>query len=287
MGGGRAVSALIKVADGAYPHDDYSFLEPGVKAWWGYLGGHTAHAWTEAEVAHLEATGRPWWGVWTAVQGRALTLADAQADAAGALAALTRLRRQKVMPVAYDVEYSTWADGPAKTEAAARQWCYIMRASGYPHALWYGPSDSTATWRATWTGTAPTVLPIGVVGVQYDHALAGDRYDISVFDPALLEVDDMTAEEHDALMALAKTFTRVNDGGDFPIAQGLTSVGQELASIFPDVHPLGGKIDQLQGMIVTLAGKVATLQQTVDNLTVPTVSGNFTLQGQGSITPGG
>lgn len=181
---------LVLVADGSTPQDDYSFLPPGVRAWGFYVGGHTAHSWTAAEVAHLEAAGYPGWGIWTAVQGRAINTADAQADAAGMLAGLERLNRPKILPVIYDVEYSTWAAGPTMTQVAAARWVAIMKASGYPNALWYGPWASTAPWRARWNGARPLTLPPGVVGIQYDHALANDAYDISVFDPSLLLGDD-------------------------------------------------------------------------------------------------
>jgi len=177
---------LISVADGAYPPADYGFLPATIKAWAGYVGGHTPHNWTAAEVAHLEATGRRWWGIWTAVQGRALTTADAQADAAGMLAGLNRLEYSHFDPVFYDVEYSAWERNPSQTEAAADHWCAIMRQSGYSFAYWYGPRDSTAQWRADWTGVPPASLPAGVVGIQYDHALSNDRYDISRFDASLL-----------------------------------------------------------------------------------------------------
>lgn len=194
------MATLTPVADGAYPQADYSFLPPGCRIWAGYVGGHTAHPWTNTEINAARAAGLTWWAIWTAVQGRAITRGDASADAAGMLAGLARIGYPRTDPVIYDVEYSTWSADPQTTEDAAQFWCATMRASGYVNALWYGPRDSVASWRADWTGTPPTSLPPGVVGVQYDHALAGDRYDISLFDLSLLEVPDMPLTSADVDM---------------------------------------------------------------------------------------
>lgn len=197
---------LISVADGAYPQASYDFLPPTVAVWAGYVGGHTPHAWTAAEIADLEKTGRQWWAIWTATVGRALTPGDALADASGMAARLAQLGYDKTRPVFYDVEYSTWQANPAATEASAASWCSHMREAGYLHAYWYGPFHSAAQWRADWTGVPPTSLPAGVVGIQYDHALSNDRYDISRFDASLLPTTGgtdmpLTADDLDAFWA--------------------------------------------------------------------------------------
>jgi hypothetical protein len=229
---------LLQVADGAYPHPPYDFLPPDVRVWAGYAGGHTAHAWTAADVAGVREAGLAWWAIWTAVQGRAITRADAQADAHAMIAALHVLAYPGSDPVFYDVEYSTWVANPAQTEDAATFWCAILAESGWGHAYWYGPKHSTATWRADWTGTAPEVLPPGVVGVQYDHALHNDFYDISVFDPALLG-DPVSASASDIADAIWGKPTS-------PVEQGGLSIpaGTRLADLDRHVTDVSGKLDR-------------------------------------------
>ena len=179
-------SSLVSVADGAYPQADYSFLPPAVTWWLGYVGGETPHAWTYDERMRLEDTGRSWGGIWTAPQNGPYTRGQAQADAAGMIAGLTRLRYPQGRPVLLDIERSVWVANPAQTDDAADYWCTLMRASGWAPSAWYGPVGSGCGWLADWTGVPPVSLPTGLVGIQYDHGLAGDRYDISRFDPAFL-----------------------------------------------------------------------------------------------------
>ena len=176
---------LLLVADGAYPHPDYDFLPAHIGVWAGYLGGHTPHAWSAAEIANLEGTGRHWWGIWTAPDRQAINARQGAADAADTIAALTALRRPKTDPVFYDVEYGTWHADPTGAEAAATRWKRDVVAAGWRHAYWYGPLASHCDWVANWTGIRPSVIPAGRIGVQYDHALSNDRYDISVFNSAL------------------------------------------------------------------------------------------------------
>jgi hypothetical protein len=186
------VAELVSVADGLYAQDDYSFLPPTVKAWGGYVGKPEVNAWTVQQVAHLEATGRLWIPIWTPGDGTTYTRAEATADAAAMLAGLSRLGLHDQRWVFLDIERSRWINTPAQTEDAAAYWCSIMRASGWPRAGWYGPLNSGAPWQAHWTGVPPVTLPPGVIGLQYDHALANDRYDISRFDPTILEVGAMS-----------------------------------------------------------------------------------------------
>lgn len=179
------MAELQLVADGADPQPDYGFLPRNIGVWAGYLGGHTPHAWTWDEVAALERTGRVWWGIWTAPDRQVIDAGQGATDAADTIGALRALRRPTTDPVFYDVEYATWHADPAGAQAAADRWKADVAAAGWRHAYWYGPLASRADWVADWTGARPGVLPAGRVGVQYDHALSGDRYDISVFHPAV------------------------------------------------------------------------------------------------------
>jgi len=243
------VSDLVEVADGAYPQTDYSFLPATVTAWWGYLGGHTPHIWTTAEIAHLEATGRPFWSVWTAPEGVAYTPAQATTDAHGMVAALQARNRAALLPVALDVEESTYDANPVMARDNARLWCAIMRSSGYPNAVWYSKCHSEATWQACWGAGKPVSLPPGVIGVQYDHALANDRYDISVFDVSLLEDGTMLTAD-DIAAAIWQYATK--NSVDVPVTS-------------PAVQRFANGMQKLWEIADTLAA-VQTAQQTTNDL---------------------
>lgn len=286
---------LLLVADGAYPHPDYSFLPAHIRVWAGYLGGHTPHAWTAAEVDHLEATGREWWGIWTAPDRQAINAGQGGADAADTIATLMALRYPKIRPVFYDVEYGTWHADPAGAEAAADRWKRDVAAAGWRHAYWYGPLASSCDWVADWKGFRPTVLPAGRIGVQYDHALSNDRYDISVFNPAVLTNPGgpiMTQPQVDAINAKLDALAKRLDDWDatHPDAVSLGTVLHRLTGLrdgdaghadLPDI------LTALQG----LSDDLALVAQAVHGITVPPVAGTFTISGAGAIssptTPGG
>jgi hypothetical protein len=250
------VANLVQVADGAYPHDDYSFLPAEVVAWWGYLGGATPHAWTSAEIAHLEQTDRPFWSIWTAPGGRIYTASQAVADAHGMVAALTARGRAKNLPVALDVEESTYEAYPAGANASAAYWCHLMRASGYPNAVWYGPCRSEATWRACWDQPAPTSLPPGVAGVQYDHALANDRYDISVFDPSYFGVDDMpTADEIAAANWTYPVQGTVHADPKQPVGTYVANVNGRLVDISAEIAATNAHLTDVVDRLDTLIAR--------------------------------
>jgi hypothetical protein len=183
--------SLIKVADGAYPHPPYDFLPADVLVWAGYVGGHTPHAWSPAEIADVRAAGLTWWGIWTAATGRALGVADGRADAAGMIARLADLGYPRRDPVLYDVESSSYRANPTGALAAVAAWKQGMHAAGYDTAVAYLPVEAGFDWLAHWTGVAPVALTLPVLGVQYDHALHSDAYDLSVFQASLLRGPDM------------------------------------------------------------------------------------------------
>jgi hypothetical protein len=242
------VAELIRVADGLTPQEDYSFLPADVTVWAGYLGKPSVGEWTAAQIQHAREQVGAWWAIWTLGSGGAVTAGDATAAAAAMLAKLAAVHYPKSDPVFLDVEYGRWADNPAVTEHSAALWCQTMRSSGYPRAHWYGPWDSDAGWRARWTGTMPTELPPGVVGIQYDHGLSGDRYDISVFDAALLEVDDLpTAPE------IAKAMWTYPETGTVHDSEPTQPIGQFVANVngrLVDIATLQAETNSLLGEVV-------------------------------------
>jgi hypothetical protein len=186
------VTKLVRVADGAFPQfgptgaPDYSFLPADVRIWAGYVGGHTPHSWSIAEIADARRLVGAWWGIWTAPSSTVLTAAIGQDEGARCLARLISINYPPTDPVLLDVERSSWVLSPAGADACFAAWAKAIAAGGYHNSDWYGPRDSHAGWRADWTGIRPLALPVGVKGLQYDHALSGDRYDISVFDLDLI-----------------------------------------------------------------------------------------------------
>lgn len=243
---------LVPVADGLYPQPDYSFLPPTIVAWAGYVGKPEINAWTAPQVAALEATGRLWLPIWTPGDGVDYTRADAQADAASMLAGLRALGIDDGRWVWLDIERSREINDVAQCEDAAGYWCDIMRASGWPRPGWYGPWGSSAQWQPNWTGIPPTSLPPGVLGQQYDHDLAGGRYDISRFDPAVLERGTMTPGQVTAAVWDVTVDTGVQ-GAEPGIA------GHRLANIDERVLAIEGAVAQLHADIAALSGQVSKI----------------------------
>lgn len=250
------MAELVLVADGAVPHENYDFLPEDVVVWCGYVGGHTVHAWTATEIEAVEAAGRPWWGIWTAAQGRALGPGDAAADAAAMITGLERLGRAKILPCFYDVEHSAWAADPHATTQAAQDWVRRLRAAGYVNAYWYGPADSVASWRAHWGIDQPAALPAGVIGVQFDHDLAGGRYDLSVFDPTLFingGTDAMSAEDVKA----------INDHTDTMLSRLEKAIWSDDSVGVPTLDRIGDVLhantDGVRATLASVAAKVNAL----------------------------
>jgi hypothetical protein len=252
---------LIDVADGAYPQNDYSFLPESVVVWAGYVGGHTPHAWSKAEVAALKATGRAWWGIWTAPE-RALTAADGDTEGIAAAAEYETLGYPKDDPVFLDVEYYAYHANPDGAIACFRAWAGHMWAAGYTRTHWYSDDSSPADWIAVPIQAKPTALPPGVVGVQYQRGLSNDRYDLSVFDSSLLvnpgsvmtqpQVDALNAKL-DTLLARTQPFdpTHPNVATLGTIVQRLTAIRDgdpghaDLADVVADLDQLHAQMSAL------------------------------------------
>lgn len=248
---------LALVADGLTPQDDYSFLPPGVIGWGFYVGKPSIGAWTRQQVAHLEATGMIGVPIWTPGDGNTYTLAEAQADAAAMLAGLRTLGITDGRLVILDIEHDRWVNTPTQTEHAAASWCAIMRASGWPLANWYGPCGSTAGWRACWGSPRPVVLPPGAIGVQYDHGLSGDRFDISVFDSSLFGGNDMpTAEEIAAAQWGFLERDTVHNGPLQPIGQYVANVNGRIVDVTAALSDVNAALSQTNSLLAQILAKL-------------------------------
>ncbi len=270
--------SLIRVADGAYPHPPYTFLPEDVKVWAGYLGGHTPHSWTLAEITGARRLVGAWWGIWTSPDRRAIDARDGVADAAGTVARLVELDYPRTDPVFYDVEYTAYFASPSGARAAISAWKRGLAAAGYRNTFAYVPLAAGFDWLAHWTGIRPTSLPAGVVGIQYDHALFNDAYDISVFDTALLglrEGADMALTSADAQTLFDAEVTNPDGGVRQPFAQRLTETETAAKAAASGV----ARLSAAQAAQQQALDEIKTL---LSQLTVP-VAGTFTIQGQGTV----
>jgi hypothetical protein len=256
------VTRLVRVADGAFPQfgptgaPDYSFLPADVHVWAGYVGGHTPHSWSVGEIGDARRLVGAWWGIWTAPSSTVLTAAIGQDEGARCLARLISINYPPTDPVLLDVERSSWVLSPAGADACFAAWAKAIAAGGYHNADWYGPRDSHAGWRADWTGIRPLALPVGVKGVQYDHALSGDRYDISVFDLDLVypQGGNVILDSTDLANIAKAVWAQPVDDGTGGAAQGVA--GHRLAYIDERVNKALTAIEALQ----TQVAKIVTAQ---------------------------
>lgn len=271
---------LRRVADGAYPQPDYGFLPADVTTWAGYLGGHTPHAWTPREMAAAREAGLSWWGIWTAPVGRVFTRDMAVAEAAGTVAALVACDYSRTDPVFLDVEYSTWAADPVSCEAAVDAWRTGVAGAGWHRTHWYGPWASSADWAAMWTGVRPASLPGGLVGWQYDHALAGDRYDVSVFDFDLIYPTGGSPMSADDVAA-------INAHTDVKVQQLLGRLLGNASAAGPTLADIGSAIHSDAANVLTaLTALQAHLDAVITTLAegAPGVHGTFTITGSGEVS---
>lgn len=179
------MASLLLAADAAYPFD-YRRLPRGVAAILGYVGhpDGTPHVWTASEVRAARASGRLWAPIWTPPAA----VLNEQLGRQAADEMLTTLARYPLLgrePVFLDIEQHVYAAAPAGALAAAKAWAQTMTGHGWPYAVPYLPHQAGTGWAANWTGRRPDTLPAGLTGWQYAGELDGDRYDLSVFRPAV------------------------------------------------------------------------------------------------------
>lgn len=177
---------FVHVADCAYPQD-WVILPDNVTVVLGYIGqdGATPHVWTMADIQTVEDAGLLWGAIWTPPQAGFDPNVGAAAGN-GMVAALERISYPVAAPVFLDIEQHTYATDPHTVLAGVAAWQHAIAARQTGQAIPYLPAAAQRGWIADWVGVAPVRLAAGVVGVQYAGRLAGDRYDLSVVDPAAL-----------------------------------------------------------------------------------------------------
>lgn len=249
------MTSLIRTADAAYPFD-YRLLPSDVGVIIGYAGGFTPHAWTLAEVMSAEAAGLVVWMNWTLPE-RPVDSSDGLTAANGQAGALTALGYPAEAPVFLDVEHSTWSMWPGGAKAAIATWKHTImaarpRCSG---AYAYVPWEAQFDWVANWTGVQPAALPAGCIGWQYDHALAGDSYDISIMDAALLDYrGGHPGKQHNAQEGADMFVTKIvadNHGNPLPAAQQTTCLwwpGGHDHAVTPTVYGVINRVADAGGI---------------------------------------
>lgn len=210
---------LVLVADAAYPFD-YGLLPPACRVVLGYVGGvnMTPHIWSVDEVAACRRAGRLWYPIYT-VPMRRLNAFDGTQAAANMLPALGRHGIGPSEPKFLDIEYSAYAADPAGALACADAWKFGLQSAGHGNGHAYLPLAAGRDWVAHWTHVRPSTLPAGVVGIQYDNALANDAYDLSVFDPRIFPHLGDTMSLDDATLGQIRTVVK-----------------EELAGLFGRIH---------------------------------------------------
>lgn len=201
------MTSLTLGADAAFPFD-YKVLPAGVTLILGYLGGSTPHAWTKAEIAAAESTGRTWLGIWTAPNpNKRLSNVQGRADGVAAAAQLAVLGRPKSLPVFCDIEESSYDADRAGAVSYRNGFRAELQAAGYPLAFAYWPIEAGSDWVAFWDYVRPTELPQGVVGRQYQGVATDTRFDLSVFDTSIIDpTATTTTGDNDMLDATDKAW---------------------------------------------------------------------------------
>jgi hypothetical protein len=246
--------SLVVAADAAYPFD-LDLLPAGCDVVLGYLGGATPHVWTPDEVKHVTDTGRTWCAIWTAPNPSVrLTVVDAARDVQDFRAALIAHGYSRNLPVFWDVEYSTWQATGANFPTVADAWRAGMHNGGYPRAYIYAPWAAGTEWGAQWVNYRPMSLPAGRVGWQYANALAGDSFDLSVFDSTIFGVD-MPAQVNDpGIQAVLTALGAVYGDPAHPFSLENLKSGEN--TIITQIKALSDAVTALTATVGQLAAKV-------------------------------
>lgn len=179
------MTSLISAADAAYPFD-YTQLPAGVSVVLGYVGmsGSTPHVWSTSEVDAVRAAGYTWCPIVVPPQ-RGLSTADGDTIADVMIRALPQYQYPLGGPVFVDIERGSYDADPAGAADAVTRWRARMDAAGYPAAYAYWPKITGYTWLPKWVARRPRRLPAGVIGQQWAGGVDGDRFDLSIFTPAV------------------------------------------------------------------------------------------------------
>lgn len=183
---------MIDAVDDAYPH-------PGIyptKYVLGYVSGHTAHIWSDDEIAQVAKEGRVFGAIATARNASGeppLTGQDGITDSRNMVIRLRSLGYRQDFPVFYDVEPGIFDLNPNGARAAIAQWKLGMTMAKWRSCWSYTVERQGGDWIATASGTRPLSIPLGKIGVQWG---GNGTFDFDVFVNSLFptaRVGDMKA----------------------------------------------------------------------------------------------
>lgn len=171
----------VLVADAAYDFP-LADLPKGTAAVLRYVGppDGTPHIVSVGQVEAIRRAGMVWAPIWTPA-ARVLSHQLGLQAGNGMVAALKAYPLLGPEPVFLDVEKHVYDADPAGCRAAVAAWQSVMHLAGWSQAYAYLPSEANSQWVADWVDVAPHHFAPGVIGVQYQGAVHGDEYDLSVF----------------------------------------------------------------------------------------------------------
>src|SRR6266496_1883860 len=253
------VMALRRMWDAAYPPTS----PPNWEAVAFYLGGNTPHVWTDSEIERQPAR----WRLPIFVRSHD---GDPLADAHASIVWLVRHEVPRGVTLALDYETRVDAAYLAAFDRAVTDAGWRVMVYGTRRTVLQNPKPSGGYWDAQWTNTPH--LNAGSAATQYGgDTTLGQPYDASlVADSTPLwdtKEDDMTSEEHDALMWLRSNAATHGDAA-------VIIRGDETTDPTKDTHPdnlqrtrqdLAAGLSAVTSRLDTLAGKVG---QVVDPATL-------------------
>lgn len=168
---------MLDAVDCAYPH-------PGqypTQIVCGYVSGHTAHIWTDSEIAEVGQEGKTFLGIATARNASGeppLTAQDGVTDARNMASRLTSIRYPLGFPNFYDIEPGIFDLDPTGARTAMASWKQTMALAGRPHSFDYTVLRQGGDWVADPTGIRPLTIPQGKIGEQWG---GNGTFDFDVF----------------------------------------------------------------------------------------------------------
>jgi hypothetical protein len=233
--------ALRRMFDAAFPPTS----PPKWEVVAGYIGGNTPHVWSDAEWARQTAR----WRLPIFVRSHD---GDPLADAHASIVWLVNHEVPRGTTLALDYETRVDATYLAAFDRAVMDAGWRVMVYGTRRTVLQNPKPSGGYWDAEWTNIPH--LNAGSAATQYGgDTTLGQPYDASlVADTTPLwdtGKDDMTTEEHDALMWLRANVTSLRDQGVRMTDHGDPNVmgrSNHLAQVRADIAALQADVDALK-----------------------------------------
>ena len=261
-----ALSDLVLATDSAYPYD-FAQAPAGCQVIMGYIGrpGYTPHVWTVQEANEARRAGFVWWPIVVGISQGATNAQDGVTNAQTVIAQAPAYGVTKTDPVFCDLEPDALHANPTGAKAMADAFRSTMHAAGWLRAYVYSVDAPFIDWVANWTNIRPTTLPPGKIGVQYAGNLSPPGYDLSVFDPALLEGSDMLTSDQD--QKLTDLHNWLKGSTSHPnLAPGTVNTADTIVVTCQAVRAAVNDLNALLAASKSDAAALGKLQTSVDHL---------------------